>query len=1216
MQEEKEDQIKKRISTPDQTENDQPKFKFVSLQPLKIKGVNKFRIDGENLRKMLEKQKEVQPVWQLYLDAQLDIPLQRTINNPKSVPKLFKNYKLKQGDNQANQAQPYSQKSTQTSSNSVNNNNQNILMNSLADLFFDESSNNLQIKPIHSYEYYLDFEKVHKSNNQKVQDNNQSYFPTLGKQQNQVSNNPLNNNKTIGNKVGQDSKTQLYFRMIKCDTKLIKSTLEYNDFQFTEHNNFSVCWLGNINNQLNKFQFFENLQEYQKINHFPMSTELTRKDRLAANIHIIPETYILPDQLSEFKEAFNLQAQNNSNVHQSQQTPNIWIVKPSAMSQGKGIFLSNNLQEISAVVQQSAASVLGGNLGQQNSNPTSTLSNNLDSSWVVSRYISNPLLINNLKFDLRIYVLVTSFDPCLKVYIYNEGLVRFATEPFSLQNLNQQCSHLTNYSINKKSSNFYVNKDEQNEMPYNNNIGNKWSITALNKHLPWVLEINLSPSLACEAQLDFNIKSNLVADTLNLVQIHRLLKKEYYAKISLKNNTMQNAKNLLNSQQKKNVQSQYLNNQEHQDADYQEEDDILLDKFDRLDSLREQQLGGSGVQNTQLQSSSHEDYGGSESSKHKQNYQSVKQLMIKQESSSSNIQASSSSFQNLNQPADSQNESINQNENQSDTPEEIVLTGDDLVVEYVSRLVEIIKQKEETIGQIPDRIFKQVNLFIHYKVWSNINLPPHLTRQHQKLQIRVQDMNERKFKLHLSKNGKKDQANELRKEFNRLEQLKMQHLSTLSDRQIENFLFKKVDPSKGNEILKNLYIKRQNGRNKGLLSAMKTLPLVELEMDGEDEESCDTNQSHQQYQDYVNNSIIKQKAHKNSQIQQQNLLSTSTNNPYQNIANKTSLSANNQTLIQKSPTKPHSQNNQYQQQQLPYAYHSQQISGKKKLRAASQFGYDSIKQQQIQQQYLSVNHGLPNHQQQNQENNYQSMIKSQKPGKLQALITSSNKNNSIILDNGNQQNISFISTNLKKSGGTSNISRQEISEAQQSINGNSLQFSNTSPRVKNKSVFNAGTTKLKNFEEQFHNSGQGGGKSHNNNNLLLQINSKQQNDINLPNIVNSTFEDSQLLSKSQKFQQQNNQNGMSTPVNAKKQLQQNGQQQNKLGFTKLEQIYMIKKARKEYGHQYKSNNSNTANKNTVIDTQQKQSRSQKEYSQFSSLQNNNNNIVEIKNLDQ
>lgn len=47
---------------------------------------------------------------------------------------------------------------------------------------------------------------------------------------------------------------ELYFKMIKSDTKLIKSTLERNNFKMNESgNNFSVCWLGNINNIANKY---------------------------------------------------------------------------------------------------------------------------------------------------------------------------------------------------------------------------------------------------------------------------------------------------------------------------------------------------------------------------------------------------------------------------------------------------------------------------------------------------------------------------------------------------------------------------------------------------------------------------------------------------------------------------------------------------------------------------------------------------------------------------------------------------------------------------------------------------------------------------------------------------------------------------------------------------------------------------------------------------
>ena len=55
-----------------------------------------------------------------------------------------------------------------------------------------------------------------------------------------------------------------------------------------------------------------------------------------------------------------------------------------------------------------------------------------EKSYVVSEYINNPLLFNGFKFDLRIYVAITSIHP-LKLYIYEEGLTRFATTKYNAQ---------------------------------------------------------------------------------------------------------------------------------------------------------------------------------------------------------------------------------------------------------------------------------------------------------------------------------------------------------------------------------------------------------------------------------------------------------------------------------------------------------------------------------------------------------------------------------------------------------------------------------------------------------------------------------------------------------------------------------------------------------------------------------------------------------------
>lgn len=78
-------------------------------------------------------------------------------------------------------------------------------------------------------------------------------------------------------------------------------------------------------------------------------------------------------------------------------------------------------------------------------------------------YIDRPLLINSLKFDLRIYVLILNLNP-LEIYLYDEGLVRFATVDYKAptsDNIHQTYMHLTNYSLNKRSAGYKHTTDEK-----------------------------------------------------------------------------------------------------------------------------------------------------------------------------------------------------------------------------------------------------------------------------------------------------------------------------------------------------------------------------------------------------------------------------------------------------------------------------------------------------------------------------------------------------------------------------------------------------------------------------------------------------------------------------------------------------------------------------------------------------------------------------------
>jgi tubulin polyglutamylase TTLL5 len=138
--------------------------------------------------------------------------------------------------------------------------------------------------------------------------------------------------------------TELLYKIFAGDTKLIRSMLEANGFSHTESHDWNILWSsGNCKSYL-----YEGLNEYQKINHFPSSFEITRKDKLALNVRkmqqrhgkcqfdFLPDTYVIPDEFADFKEHFK---------HLKQVSPkkNQWIVKPANLSRGRGIYIVDDI---------------------------------------------------------------------------------------------------------------------------------------------------------------------------------------------------------------------------------------------------------------------------------------------------------------------------------------------------------------------------------------------------------------------------------------------------------------------------------------------------------------------------------------------------------------------------------------------------------------------------------------------------------------------------------------------------------------------------------------------------------------------------------------------------------------------------------------------------------------------------------------------------------
>ncbi|CAK9832164.1 Probable tubulin polyglutamylase TTLL2 [Anthophora retusa] len=272
------------------------------------------------------------------------------------------------------------------------------------------------------------------------------------------------------------------------------------------------------------------LLPWQFINRIPKGSSICRKDNLIRHLRCMkkmhgsiydfsPTGYNMPSEYTKLAEECSRCEQDR-----------VWICKPVGQSQGKGIFLFRKLSDLT-----------------------------YDNAAVVQRYIENPLLIGGYKFDLRLYVCVPSYRP-LTIYLYKEGLARFATEKFSLEHLNDPFRHLTNFSLNKWGPGYSEKKERVGSgckwtfrqlRRYFEQAGyNDWflwqriaclvSLTILSqaasiprssncfeffgfdvlidKNLkPWLLEVNLSPALSNDCEIDSEVKKPLLHDLFDLL---------------------------------------------------------------------------------------------------------------------------------------------------------------------------------------------------------------------------------------------------------------------------------------------------------------------------------------------------------------------------------------------------------------------------------------------------------------------------------------------------------------------------------------------------------------------------------------------------------------------------------------------------------------------------------------------------------------------------
>ncbi|KAG6623741.1 tubulin-tyrosine ligase family [Phytophthora cinnamomi] len=274
----------------------------------------------------------------------------------------------------------------------------------------------------------------------------------------------------------------------------------------------------------------QTLLAWQKVNHFQHAKALTRKDclkkhigkylaaggRLRQAFDIIPPTFLLPKEYVAFVQAFQ---ERSERLRRSglPETKNIWIMKPVALSRGRGISLVNDLSQVI--------------YGEQ---------------VVIQEYIAAPRLLDGFKFDLRLIqkdneeAIAGSANPIASAMKEERG----ATLASLNSHVNQEGEATQKDAGGTKTTLAYlwrrlaadgVDVEQvkrsieevvlkalvcgEDQIPFQVNsfdlLG--YDILLDADLRPWLIEINSSPSMARDNDLDYQVKDAMMLDTLRVV---------------------------------------------------------------------------------------------------------------------------------------------------------------------------------------------------------------------------------------------------------------------------------------------------------------------------------------------------------------------------------------------------------------------------------------------------------------------------------------------------------------------------------------------------------------------------------------------------------------------------------------------------------------------------------------------------------------------------